>query len=207
MSLDFEKQFYSEKIMYIAGCDEAGRGPLLGPVVASAVILPVDFKSDLINDSKKLSEKQRQAAFDIIKENAIAIGIGIVDADEIDEINIYEASRKAMIIALRQIKKPIDLVLTDCMPLKGSEFDYIDIVKGDSKALCIAAASIIAKVTRDNIMYELDKKYPEYGIKKHKGYGTRLHLEALEKYGIINHVHRKSFKPVSNIINRQLSLF
>lgn len=207
MSLDFEKQFYSEKIMYIAGCDEAGRGPLLGPVVASAVILPVDFKSDLINDSKKLSEKQRQAAFDIIKENAIAIGIGIVDADEIDEINIYEASRKAMLIALRQIKKPIDLVLTDCMPLKGSEFKYIDIVKGDSKALCIAAASIIAKVTRDNIMYELDKKYPEYGIKKHKGYGTRLHLEALEKYGIINHVHRKSFKPVSNIINRQLSLF
>lgn len=207
MSLDFEKQFYSEKIMYIAGCDEAGRGPLLGPVVASAVILPVDFKSDLINDSKKLSEKQRQAAFDIIKENAIAIGIGIVDADEIDEINIYEASRKAMLIALRQIKKPIDLVITDCMPLKGSEFKYIDIVKGDSKALCIAAASIIAKVTRDNIMYELDKKYPEYGIKKHKGYGTRLHLEALEKYGIINHVHRKSFKPVSNIINRQLSLF
>lgn len=207
MSLEFEKQFYDIKTKYIAGCDEAGRGPLLGPVVASAVILPKDFNSELINDSKKMSEKQRLEAFELIKENAIAIGIGIIEADEIDEINIYEASKKAMLIALRKIEHKIDLVLTDCMPLKGSEFNYIDIVKGDSKALCIAAASIIAKVTRDNIMYELDKKYPQYGIKNHKGYGTKQHLDALEKFGIIDHVHRKTFKPVSNIINKQLSLF
>ncbi len=207
MSLEFEKQFYDDNIKYIAGCDEVGRGPLLGPVVACAVILPQDFESDLINDSKKLTEKQRLKAFDLIKEKSIAIGVGIVDADEIDEINIYEASKKAMLIALRSIKHDIDLVLTDCMPLRGSEFNYIDIVKGDSKAMCIAAASIIAKVTRDNIMYNLDKQYPQYGIKNHKGYGTKEHLEALDKYGIINHVHRKSFKPVSNIINKQLSLF
>ena len=207
MSLDFEKQFYSKDIKYIVGCDEAGRGPLLGPVVAAAVILPEDFSCDLINDSKKLSERKREEAYKIIKENAIAIGVGIVSADEIDEINIYEAARKAMLIAISKLNHPFDLILTDAMPLTNSHYAYLDIIKGDAKAQCIAAASIIAKVTRDHMMDELDEKYPNYGIKKHKGYGTKLHMEALEKYGPIPHVHRRSFKPVKEFFEEKIKLF
>lgn len=207
MMLNFEEQFYSKDIKTIVGCDEAGRGPLLGPVVAAAVILPRDFNHPLINDSKKLSEKKREEAFLLIKENAISIGIGVVSADEIDEINIYEAARKAMKIAISNLDKDFDLVLTDCMPLPYEKYQYIDIVKGDAKAKCIAAASIIAKVTRDEMMDELDKQYPQYQIKKHKGYGTKAHLDALEKYGPILHVHRKSFKPVKKFFEEKITLF
>ena len=205
--LDFENQFYSEKIKTIVGCDEAGRGPLLGPVVAAAVILPKNFNHPLIDDSKKLSEEKREEAFAIIKEHAISVGIGVVSADEIDEINIYEASRKAMKIAISNLDVDFDLVLTDCMPLPYEKYQYIDIVKGDAKAKCIAAASIIAKVTRDKMMEELDEKYPQYQIKKHKGYGTKIHLEALEKYGPILHVHRRSFKPVKKFFEEKITLF
>ena len=205
--LDFENQFYSEQIKTIVGCDEAGRGPLLGPVVAAAVILPKNFNHPLIDDSKKLSEKKREEAFAIIKEHAISVGIGVVSADEIDEINIYEASRKAMKIAISNLDVDFDLVLTDCMPLPYEKYQYIDIVKGDAKAKCIAAASIIAKVTRDKMMEELDEKYPQYQIKKHKGYGTKIHLEALEKYGPILHVHRRSFKPVKKFFEEKITLF
>ena len=205
--LDFENQFYSEKIKTIVGCDEAGRGPLLGPVVAAAVILPKNFNHPLIDDSKKLSEEKREEAFAIIKEHAISVGIGVVSADEIDEINIYEASRKAMKIAISNLDVDFDLVLTDCMPLPYDKYQYIDIVKGDAKAKCIAAASIIAKVTRDKMMEELDEKYPQYQIKKHKGYGTKIHLEALEKYGPILHVHRRSFKPVKKFFEEKITLF
>ena len=205
--LDFEDKFYDEKCKVIVGCDEAGRGPLLGPVVAAAVILPRDFYHPLINDSKQLTEKKRKEAFEIIKSHALGIGVGIVDVEEIDRINIYEASRKAMKIAIKQLPIPFDLVLTDAMPLPFEEYQYIDIIKGDAKARCIAASSIVAKVTRDNMMEELDKKYPMYEIKKHKGYGTKAHLEALEKYGPIEGVHRKSFKPVKKFFEEKITLF
>jgi len=206
MSLTLQNKYYSEKIKCIVGVDEAGRGPLAGPVVAAAVVLPRTYKNKEINDSKQLTEKQREKLFIEIKKHAIAIGVGIVHADEIDRINIYEATKKAMTIAIKQIKN-IDLILTDAMKLSGFNVDVIDIIKGDAKALPIAAASIIAKVTRDHIMDELDQQYPNYGFKKHKGYGTKLHLDALKKYGIIEHVHRFSYRPVREIAEGQMSLF
>ncbi|MGM9873975.1 MAG: ribonuclease HII [Bacilli bacterium] len=206
MALKFEEQFYDESTEFIIGIDEAGRGPLLGPVVASAVILPPHFYIEEINDSKKLSEKQREKLFTVIKENAIAIGIGIVDAKKIDEINILEATKLAMLDALSQINHPYQLVLTDAVKLK-IDTPLIPIIKGDAKAECIAAASIIAKVTRDHICYELDKKYPLYQIAKHKGYGTKIHLEALKKYGPIEGVHRYSFGPIKNLFIEKISLF
>lgn len=205
--LNFEDQFYDEKCQNIAGCDEAGRGPLLGPVVAAAVILPKDFNHPLINDSKQLSEKKRNEAYKIIMEHALSVGVGIIDADEIDKINIYEASRKAMKLALNKLDVHFDLVLTDAMPLPYEEYQYIDIIKGDAKARCIAASSIVAKVLRDKMMDELDEKYPMYNIKKHKGYGTKLHMEALEKYGPIEGVHRKSFKPIKKFFEEKITLF
>lgn len=199
--LDFEQQYYSNEINLIVGCDEAGRGPLAGPVVAAAVILPRAYINKNINDSKQLSEKKREELFKEIKENAIAIGVGIVEAPKIDEINIYEASRLAMKLAIEDMHHKYDLVLTDCMPIKGLGVEVIPIVKGDAKAMCIAAASIIAKVTRDHIMEELDKIYPEYGFASHKGYGTKSHLEALKKHGAIKNIHRFSYKPVFEIEN------
>lgn len=206
MSLTFQNKYYSDKINYIVGVDEAGRGPLAGPVVAAAVVFPRDYKNKDIDDSKKLTEKKREKLFEVIKKNAIGIGIGICDADEIDRINIYEATKKAMIEAIKQINK-VDLILTDAMKLSGFDVEVVDIVKGDAKALPIAAASIIAKVTRDHMMDELDSKYPNYGFKKHKGYGTKSHLDALKKYGIIEHVHRISYRPVREIKNGQIYLF
>lgn len=205
--LDFEDKLYSEKVINIVGIDEAGRGPLLGPVVAAAVILKKDFNHPLINDSKKLTEKEREIAYQIIKDNALAIGIGQVEAEEIDQINILEAARKAFKLALDNIKIPYQLVLTDYMNIETNNVKLISLIKGDAKSKNIAAASIIAKVTRDHLMYELDKKYPDYKIKDHKGYGTKVHLEALKKYGPIKGVHRLSFKPVKNIKIEQIKLF
>ena len=199
--LDFEQDYYSDSINYIVGCDEAGRGPLAGPVVAAAVIFPRAYINKNINDSKQLTSKKREELLNEIKENALAVGIGVVDAPTIDEINIYEASRLAMKLAIEDMHHQYDLVLTDYMPIKGLEVEVIPIVKGDAKAQCIAAASIIAKVTRDHMMDELDEKYPEYGFKKHKGYGTKLHLDALKKYGAIKGIHRFSYKPVFEIEN------
>ncbi len=205
--LNFEDKYFNDNIKNIAGCDEAGRGPLCGPVVASAVILPADFKNDFINDSKKLSAKERDKLFDIIQNNALAIGIGIVSPKEIDEINIYSASKKAMLLSLKEIKIPIDLILTDYMPLKFNNLEAISLVKGDAKARCIAAASIIAKVTRDRIMDEYAKKYPEYNFNKHKGYPTKEHLEIIKKYGIIKGFYRESYKPVKEILYPPITLF
>ena len=207
MGLTYQDQFYSDKVHLIVGTDEAGRGPLAGPVVAAAVIFPEDYQNDKINDSKQLSEKQRRALFSEIKEHAIAVGVGIVSADEIDQINIYEAARKAMKLAIADMKHDFDLVLTDCMKLPGYDVPVIDIVKGDAKALPIAAASIIAKVTRDEMMDELDKEYPNYKFSKNKGYGTKDHLDALKKYGPIEHIHRKTFKPVEKILHGEMNLF
>ena len=205
--LTFEDQFFNENIKNIAGCDEAGRGPLCGPVVASAVILPADLKNELINDSKKLTSKERDKLFDAIKKNALAIGIGIVSPKEIDEINIYAASKKAMLLALKEINIPIDMILTDYMPLKFNNIEAISLVKGDAKARCIAAASIIAKVTRDRLMDEYSKKYPEYHFDKHKGYPTKEHLEILKKFGIIKGFYRESYKPVQEILYPPITLF
>lgn len=207
MSLDYQNQFYSKKIKLIVGVDEAGRGPLAGPVVAAACILPADYKNDSINDSKQLTEKKREELFDIIKKDAIAYGIGIIDAETIDKVNIYEATKLAMKQAINNLNHKYDLILTDAMPLKGFDVEVVPIIKGDAKCLNIAAASIIAKVTRDHMLDELDKKYPEYGFKDHKGYGTAKHMEALKKYGPIKGVHRYSYKPVAKVVLQEMSLF
>ncbi len=204
--LDYEQQYYSNEIAYIAGCDEAGRGCLLGPVVAGAVILPKNFKCDLINDSKQLSEKQREEAYQIIKENAISWAVAEVSAEEIDEINILNASRKAMILALNKLNHPYDMILTDAVKMK-TDIPFEAIIHGDAKAMCIAAASIMAKVTRDHICYELDKKYPGYEIAKHKGYGTKLHLEKLKELGPIKGLYRYTFGPVKALFIKKISLF
>ena len=205
--LEEEKKYREEGFSLIVGVDEAGRGPLAGPVCAAACVLPIDFFSDDINDSKQLTEKKREALFPLIKDKALAYGIAYASADEIDELNIYEATKVAMRRAIEQINVHYDLILTDAMPLKGFQVPLVPIIKGDAKAINIAAASILAKVSRDHYMLELDKKYPEYGFVKHKGYGTKAHLEALDKYGPIEGVHRKSFSPVSKFYRSQLHLF
>ena len=207
MALDYQEQFYSKKIKLIVGVDEAGRGPLAGPVVAAACILSRAYINKEINDSKQLSEKKREELFEIIKKDAIAYGVGIVSAEEIDTLNIYEATKKAMKEAIANLKHEYDLILTDAMPLKGFDVEVVPIIKGDAKALPIAAASIIAKVTRDHIMVELGKKYPEYGFEVHKGYGTAKHMEALKKYGPIKGIHRYSYKPVAKIALCEMNIF
>ena len=203
--LNFEENYYTEKVNFIVGVDEAGRGPLCGPVVAACCILPRDYKNEHINDSKKLSEKKREIAYKEIIENALDYGIGIVDAKRIDEINIYEATKEAMHIAISKLKISYDLILTDAMKLQNEKAEVIPLIKGDAKCECIAAASIIAKVTRDHILEEYDKKYPQYGFKSHKGYGTKKHIEAIKQYGIIKDFHRESYEPIKSLIkNKQI---
>ena len=195
--LSYEKELYNKGYKLIAGCDEVGRGPLVGPVVAAAVILPVNYSLPGLTDSKKLSEKKRNEFFEIIKKDAISYGIGEVSAKEIDEINIYEASRKAMILALEQLNPKPEWILSDAMPLPYD--NSTPIIHGDALSLTIAAASVLAKVTRDAMMYELDKEHPEYGFKDHKGYPTKKHLEKIQEYGILSN-YRRSYKPVQKII-------
>ena len=207
MALDFEKQFYSKKIKLIVGCDEAGRGCLLGPVYAGAVILPKDFSHELINDSKQLSEKKREEAYQIIIDNAIAWGVGFCTPEEIDKINILNASRLAMERAIENMNHNYDLIITDCMKMPKAKVEVIDLIHGDAKAQCVAAASIIAKVSRDHVCYELDKKYPQYNIKKNKGYGTKDHLEALKKYGPVKGLHRFSYAPIKSLFIEKITLF
>lgn len=207
MALDYEQQFYDKGYEFIAGTDEAGRGCLLGPVFAAAVILPKDFSCDLINDSKKLTEKQREKAFDIIIENAVAYGIASIDPEEIDKINILEASRKAMGLALDQINHKTDLIITDYMKLPNRSCEVIDLAHGDALSQNIAAASILAKVSRDRECKKLDKLYPNYNIAKNKGYGTKDHIEALKKYGPIVGLHRFSYAPVKAATIEKITLF
>jgi len=190
--LTYEKELYSKGINNIAGIDEAGRGPLCGPVVAAAVILKPGDKIAYVNDSKKLSEKRREELFEIIKERALAYSVGIVDEKTIDEINILEATRLAMKKAVDGLDVKPEYVLVDAEKKVPIDVPYLPIVKGDAKSESIAAASIIAKVTRDHIMYELDKKYPEYDLAKNKGYGTAKHIEGIKEYGLTE-IHRKSF--------------
>ena len=197
---EYEQELIDSGIKYIGGTDEAGRGPLIGPVVAACVVLPLNYQNDLINDSKKLTEKKREQLYDVIMRDALAVGIGIVDAKTIDEINIYEASKLAMIKAYNEAKKNIKIehLLTDAMPLE-LDIPVTKIIKGDAKSITIAAASIIAKVTRDRMLEELDKKYPMYGFKNHKGYPTKAHIEAMHKYGLIEG-YRKSYGPVKEML-------
>lgn len=195
--LEYEKKLYAQGYSLIAGTDEVGRGPLVGPVVAAAVILPKNYTLDGLNDSKKLSEKKRNEYYNILVKDAVSYAVGVVDAKEIDEINIYEASRKAMIKALEGLSVKPDFILSDAMPLPFDNSQAI--IHGDALSLSIAAASVIAKVTRDEMMYELDKVHPEYGFKNHKGYPTKKHLENLKKYGILDS-YRLTYKPVKAIM-------
>ena len=199
--LKYEKELYKKGITLIAGTDEVGRGPLVGPVVAAAVILPKNYKLEGLTDSKKLSEKKREKYYDIIYKDAISVGVGKVDPKTIDEINILEASRLAMKKAIENLNVKPENILSDAMKLDNQDIPYTDIIKGDALSLSIAAASVIAKVTRDRMMYELDKKYPEYGFAKHKGYPTKLHLENIQKYGLLPN-YRFTYKPVSDLINK-----
>ncbi len=198
--LKYEKDLYKKNITLIAGVDEVGRGPLVGPVVASAVILPVNYKLNGLTDSKKLSEKKRNEFYKIIMHDAISIGIGIISPKKIDEINIYEASKLAMYEAISNLDIKPEHVLIDAMKL-NLEMPSTSIIHGDSLSLSIAAASVIAKVTRDEMMYELHKKYPNYHFDKHKGYPTKLHLECLEKYGPLDN-YRFTYKPVRDLIEK-----
>ncbi len=200
---EYEDKYISEGFNYIGGTDEAGRGPLVGPVVASCVIFPKDYVNEEINDSKKLTEKKREKLYDIIMKDAIAVGIGIVSNKEIDEINILEASRKAMILAYEEACKKIkiDVLLTDAMKIDSLDIKVEPIIKGDQKSISIGAASIIAKVTRDRILYELDRKYPMYELKKHKGYPTKRHIELINKYGVTED-YRKTYGPVKKVLEQ-----
>lgn len=195
---EYERQLAEEGLTLIAGIDEAGRGPLAGPVAAACIILKADgpFVRGA-DDSKKLSEKRREALFDEIKESCVSYGIGIVGNDRIDEINIlqatYEAMREALNIAISKAANIVpEKILVDHVHIPQIQIPQLSITHGDAKSVSIASASILAKVTRDRLMKEYDKKYPEYGFAKHKGYGTKLHYEAIEKYGVCE-IHRRTF--------------
>ena len=188
---EFEHK-YSSQYRYIAGMDEVGRGPLAGPVVTACVILPPDVELLYLNDSKKVTEKRRAVLFDQIKECAIAIGFGINDAARIDEINILEATKEAMKMAVEDMSIKPDLLLIDAVHLDGIDIPQVSIEKGDAKSGSIAAASIMAKVTRDRMMAELSEKYPGYFFEKNKGYGTKQHYEGLLSQGPCE-IHRRTF--------------
>lgn len=188
-----DKEFFDMGKEYVCGIDEAGRGPLAGPVVVASVMLPKDSMIEGVNDSKKVSEKKREKLYDLILNEAISYGIGIIYQDEIDQINILQATKKGLTEALKQMKVRPDVILVDA--LNGIDtlgVPYKSIIKGDAKSYSIAAASIIAKVTRDRIMREWDKVYPEYGFINHKGYGTAQHIQAIREYGLCP-LHRRSF--------------
>ena len=197
---EYENELYDKGINLIGGIDEVGRGPLIGPVVAACVILPKNYKLEGLTDSKKLSEKKRDKFYNILMKDAVSIGIGIVDEKEIDELNIYQATKKAMDQAVDNMKIKPEHILVDAMPLE-LDIPTTSIIKGDAKSITIAAASVIAKVTRDRMMYELDEKYPMYDLKHNKGYPTKKHLEALKKYGITKY-HRLSYGPVKECCNK-----
>ncbi len=193
----YERELLAKGIDLIAGVDEVGRGPLVGPVVTACVILPPNYELEGLTDSKKLSPKKREFFYDIILRDAISVSIGMRSEKVIDEINIYEATKEAMYEAIAGSKVKPQHVLIDAMKLENLDIPSTSIIKGDLKSITIAAASVIAKVTRDRMLVELDKKYPVYGFKKNMGYGTKEHVEAIKKYGIIPE-HRKTFKPVSD---------
>jgi ribonuclease HII len=194
----YERELREKGITLIAGVDEVGRGPLVGPVVAACCILPEKFELDGLTDSKKLSEKKRDYFFEEIKKQAISYGIGIIDEKKIDEVNIYEATKLAMKQAINNMSVKPEHILIDAMPLE-LDIPTTSIIKGDLKSITISAASVLAKVTRDRMLYELDEKYPMYDFKNNKGYPTKKHLAAIQEYGIIDE-HRRSYGPVKEYI-------
>ena len=188
-----DKEFFEKGVKYIAGIDEAGRGPLAGPVVVACVVLPENSMIEGVNDSKKVSEAKREKLYDIITHEAISYGVGIVYQDEIDEINILQATKKGVTEAIKQMKIKPNIIMVDALNgIDTMGIPYKSIIKGDAKCYSIAAASIIAKVTRDRIMREWDKVYPEYGFASHKGYGTAKHIAAIKEFGPCP-IHRKTF--------------
>ena len=190
---EIEKVFFDKGVEYIAGIDEAGRGPLAGPVVVASVIMPKDSMIEGINDSKKISEKKREKLYDIILEEAVSYGIGIVYQDEIDKINILQATKKGLTEAVEQMKIKPNLIMVDALTgIDTLGIPYKSIIKGDAKEYSIAAASILAKVTRERMMREYDEIYPQYGFSGHKGYGTAKHIAAIKEYGPCT-LHRKTF--------------
>lgn len=201
----FEEELYDEGFTNICGVDEAGRGPLAGPVVVASCILPPFLRIPGINDSKKLSAKKREELYKIIVKEALAYKIVYIYEDEIDKLNIYNATKKGMLEAIEEIKIKPDYVLIDAMPLSELKTNNKSIVHGDALSASIAAASILAKVTRDHYMEKMDIKYPNYGFSKHKGYPTKDHIAALMKYGP-SKIHRKTYYPVSTFFSKQLSL-
>ncbi|WP_432617986.1 ribonuclease HII [Butyricicoccus sp.] len=192
LTMEKETEIRAKGFAAVCGIDEAGRGPLAGPVVAAAVILPEGIELPGVNDSKKLTEKKREALFDFVKENALAYGIGQASEQEIDDINILQATFLAMRRAVEALQIPADFALVDGNRIQGLEIPAETVIGGDGKVLSIAAASILAKVTRDRYMREMAQTYPEYGFEKHKGYGTKAHYAAIEQYGICP-LHRKTF--------------
>ena len=201
----YERELIKQGITLIGGIDEVGRGPLVGPVVAACVILPLNYQLEGLTDSKKLSEKKREQFYEILKKEALSIGVGIVSAEKIDEVNIYEATKLAMQDAIKNCALKPEYLLIDAMKLDTS-IPSNSIIKGDSKSLSIAAASVIAKVTRDRMLDELHEKFPMYDFKKNKGYPTKKHLEAIEEYGILPE-HRRSYGPVKNYIETHKEMF
>ena len=201
---EYETKFYNEGKMYIAGTDEVGRGPLAGPVVASAVIMPKGCYIEGVTDSKKLSDKKRKALRKEIESKALSIVTVFIDEETIDKINIYEASRLAMTKAIAGLNPKPDIVLADAMPLY-LDVESLSLIKGDEKSFVIGCASIIAKEIRDDYMNLMDKEYPGYGFAKNKGYPTKEHLEALDKLGILP-IHRKTYGPVTKKLQLSFDL-
>lgn len=197
-NLEYESKYYDKGLTLIAGSDEAGRGPLAGPLVVAACILPKGYQHELINDSKKLTDKKRRMLYETIKKDALAYHIEVIDIETIDKINIYQASKLGMKICLEKLSIKPEAALLDAMNL-DMDYPVESIIKGDEKSLSIAAASILAKVYRDDLMIEYSKEYPQYQFDKNKGYGTKVHLEALDKYGITP-IHRKTYEPVKSML-------
>lgn len=188
----YERRAVAAGYPLVCGIDEAGRGPLLGPVYAACVILPLDCEIDGLNDSKKVSEKKREALFDVILEKALSVGIGFATAQEIDQVNILQATYLAMRRAYEAMPYPADWALVDGNRMPPLPIPGETVVKGDAQCASVAAASILAKVSRDRVLRELDKKYPDYGLARHKGYGTKAHYQAIQRYGLLPE-HRRSF--------------
>ncbi len=199
MMREYECKYLEENYDYIIGLDEAGRGPMAGELVVAGVMLPNDYQNEMINDSKKLTERRRNLLFDEIIEKALAYHIEVISVADVDKLNVYQASKLGMEKCVATIARSNTFVLSDAMPLDGCEHEAI--IKGDSKSISIAAASILAKVTRDRLMAAHGQTYPEYGFEKHKGYVTKAHKEALHSHGVCA-IHRRSFKPVIEQLER-----
>lgn len=203
--LQYEKNLYQQGFQRIAGIDEAGRGPLAGPVVAAACILPPSYSLPYLNDSKQLTPKVRRALFEIlINDPLISYGIGIIDSEEIDRVNIYQATKLAMVQAVQQLPIVPDYLLIDAMSLESQSIPFLKIIKGDELSLSIAAASVIAKETRDRMMEQYHEQWPCYGFFQHKGYGTKKHVEAIHVFGPCP-IHRRTFEPIKTqiILNKE----